>query len=80
MSEQTKRDYVELTDEMLDEVAGGSIYYMADGSAVDGVALYKLEGMMKNGKLGRFYSDDIRTILEAANKTGISKDIIKIES
>ena len=64
---------------MLDEVTGGTIYYKADGSAIDGVGKYKLEGIMKNGRFGRAYSDDVQELFRLADLTGISKDLIKID-
>ena len=70
--------YVELTAEMLDEVTGGSIYYNADGSPVDGKCKYKVQGIMKNGMYGQFYTDDYQEAIKFCEGSGISKDLIKI--
>ena len=76
MSKESKHDYVELTAEMLDEVTGGSIYYNADGSPVDGK--YKITGIMKNGQYATVYTDDYQEAIRFCENSGISKDLIQI--
>ena len=78
MSKESKHDYVELTAEMLDEVTGGSIYYNADGSPVDGKCKYKITGIMKNGQYATVYTDDYQEAIIFCENSGISKDLIQI--
>ena len=78
MSEQAKSERVELTEDMLGEVTGGTIYYKADGSKIDGMGKYKLEGIMYNGRYGILYLDNLDDALKFAQNTGISKDMVEI--
>ena len=74
---------VELTDEMMEQVTGGTIYYHADGTKFELLGgmkcRYKLTGIANNGKYICVYSDDLEGIRKFAQQNGISDDMIAID-
>ena len=77
MKEERKHGFVELTDEMLDTVTGGTIFYMGEGRPA-GEKYIVVRKRKDDGITEMFYTDDYQEAIRYAESMGASTELIDL--